>query len=158
VAVLAIVAVAAVSAASLAVRPGPRPEATAPAAGCPAIPGPLHADLDGDGCEESLAFDQGVLTTGEHRFSVGQPGDRVAVGRWQCGTPTLALLRPATGEVFRFDGWPDAAHPARASVVGRVPEAVAIEAEPHPHSTCDDLLARRAAGPPVVIRPEPVTG
>jgi hypothetical protein len=48
----------------------------------------------------------GVITIGTQRFSVGLPDDRVAVGDWNCdGVMTPALLRPATGAVFVFDGW-----------------------------------------------------
>jgi hypothetical protein len=154
--VAAIVAVAAVGAAVLVA--GTHRRDPAPVAACPAAAGPLRADLDGDGCDESLTFDQGVLSGGGRRYAVGQPGDRVAVGRWLCAGPTVALLRMATGEVFRFDAWPDGEHPAPASLVGRVPGAAALEAKHHALSACDDLVVRRTAGPPVVVGREPVTG
>ena len=50
--------------------------------------------------------DHGVIVVGTQRFSVGLPGDRVAVGDWNCdGVSTVAVLRPSTGAVFVFDGW-----------------------------------------------------
>ena len=40
------------------------------------------------------------------RWALGQAGDQVATGDWSCrGTRTVVLLRPSTGEVFRFDAW-----------------------------------------------------
>ena len=153
---MAAVAVTAVGAAFL--IPDARGHGPAPGPACPAVAGALRADLDGDGCDDSLTFDQGVLIGGGRRFAVGRPDDLLAVGRWRCAAPNVALLRTATGEVFRFDGWPDGEHPARASLVGRVPGAVALEAKQHVHSSCDDLVIRRAAAPPVVVGRERVTG
>src|SRR5438067_5906750 len=67
-----------------------------PATTCPALgPGP-RADIDGDGCDDALHFDAGVLDAAGVRARLGQPGDVVAAGRWTCGPATLALLRPRT--------------------------------------------------------------
>jgi hypothetical protein len=47
-----------------------------------------------------------TVRVGTVRFEVGRPGDRVAVGDWACnGSPSPAVLRPSTGEVFVFPGW-----------------------------------------------------
>ena len=80
---------------------------------------------------------------GGHRWSVGRPGDLVAVGDWDCdGTPTPAVLRPSTSRLWIFDGWslPDAdliATPGPA-----VPAAAtAIEA-----TACGRATVRTAAG------------
>src|SRR5437868_1578366 len=77
-------------------RPSP---ATAGPPPCPAV-----------GCDDAVSFADGVLTAGPVHMRVGAAGDQVAVGRWTCGVATVALLRPATGEVFRFDGWATADH------------------------------------------------
>src|SRR5947199_6055271 len=82
-----------------------RKVSAAPERLCPALTAPVHADVDGDGCDEEVSFTDGVLTAGSVRLRVGVPGDQVALGRWTCGPAAVALLRPATGEVFRFDGW-----------------------------------------------------
>ncbi len=48
----------------------------------------------------------GVVSVGDHRFAVGTPSDHLVVGDWDCdGIPTLAAVRPDTGEVFVFDHW-----------------------------------------------------
>ena len=50
--------------------------------------------------------DDGVIVMGTKRYAAGEPGDRVAIGDWNCdGRPTAALVRPSTGEVFVFDDW-----------------------------------------------------
>ena len=50
--------------------------------------------------------DDGVIVIGTKRYAAGEPGDRVAIGDWNCdGRPTAALVRPSTGEVFVFDDW-----------------------------------------------------
>src|SRR5438874_142622 len=59
------------------------PPVTAPRL-CAAIAGPVHADVDGDGCDEEVSFTDGVLTAGSLRLRVGGPGDQVALGRWTC--------------------------------------------------------------------------
>jgi len=47
-----------------------------------------------------------LLEVGGLQYRVGQAGDEVLVEDWDCdGTPTPALLRPATGEVFVFPRW-----------------------------------------------------
>ena len=91
------------------------------------------------------------------RLRVGAPGDQIAIGRWTCGRPTIALLRPATGEVFRFDGWatPDASVPAVP--LGRVEAAVGVRAAAM-SSHCDDVEITRVSGPPVLLPERPVAG
>src|SRR5437588_12433799 len=95
---------------------------TSPAAPppCPAVANALRADVDGDGCDDELSFSDGVLSTGAVRMRLGSAGDQVAVGRWTCGAAAVALLRPATGEVFRFDGWATAGRAVPAVALVRV--------------------------------------
>lgn len=60
------------------------------------------------GCRGEIVVDGTVVTVGELRFEVGQPGDQVAVGDWDGdGLRTAAVLRPATGAVFLFSSWTD---------------------------------------------------
>src|SRR5438552_123814 len=56
----------------------PRADAERPR--CPAVATVLHADVDGDGCDEEVTFGDGVLTAGPLRMRVGAPGDQVARG------------------------------------------------------------------------------
>lgn len=53
-------------------------------------------------------LDGGILHTPDGRsFRIGQPGDVLLLGDWDCdGSRTAALYRPSTGEVFIFDTWP----------------------------------------------------
>src|SRR4029450_12436128 len=83
-----------------AVRAGPAGQA-----GCPVVAAPA-ADVDGDGCPEALVVDGGGVSAGAARWTLGEPGDVIAVGDWDCdGRAAPALLRPATGDVFVFPGW-----------------------------------------------------
>jgi hypothetical protein len=44
------------------------------------------------------------------RWRVGEPGDLVAVGDWDCdGTSTPAVLRPSEARLFLFAGWDESA-------------------------------------------------
>jgi hypothetical protein len=118
----------------------------------------LHADIDGDGCDEEVTFADGLLTAGTLRMRDGGPGDQIALGRWTCGGVTVALLRPSTGEVFRFDGWATKASSVAAVVAGRIEGAVSLEAAPRNGGRCDDLAVVRASGPPVLLPERPVAG
>jgi eukaryotic-like serine/threonine-protein kinase len=84
-----------------------------------------------------------VVSVDGRRFSVGDPGDRVVLGDWDCdGTPTAAIARPSTGEVFVFDRWPDADAEATVRPVGTVSGAVDLRTEAR--GDCSLLFAVRA--------------
>ncbi len=156
---------AAGTAAATATAAGPGPaasttEASAPVPGsagrgspspaprsCAGAQGPLVADVDGDGCPESLAFDAGRLTAGAWTWAVGTGGDVVAVGDWTCsGTRTLALLRPASGVVYRFAAWPLAGELARAEVVDTIAGGQGLRAADLDGDGCHELLVEGAPG------------
>lgn len=118
----------------------------------------MHVDIDGDGCEEDVSYADGVLTAGSLQLRVGLPGDRLTLGRWTCGAVTAALLRPATGEVFRFDGWATQGNSVAAVMLTRVEGAVDLRAAPRPDGRCDDLAIDRQTGPPVLVPERPVAG
>ncbi len=107
-------------------------DATRPAAvdaGCPTATPPA-ADVDGDGCRETLVVDGSTVDAGVARWTLGEPGDLVAVGDWDCdGEASAALLRPASGDVFLFATWADLDEPVTVSPADRVTGAVAIRAE-----------------------------
>jgi hypothetical protein len=97
--------------------------------GCTVTAGPVAVDVDGDGCADpvSVAAD-GMVTIGRQRFAVGDPGDRVAVGDWDCdGVATAAVLRPSSGAVFVFTEW-DAQHDVVATPTTTVADAVDVHA------------------------------
>ncbi len=63
------------------------------------------------------------------------------------------VLRPSTGEVFRFDGW---AVGTRESVTGaavaRVPGGQAVRAADVDRDGCHELVVERGELPPQVVR------
>jgi hypothetical protein len=127
-------------------------------AGCATADGPLAADVNGDGCPESLRFADGVVTAGVLRWSVGEAGDEIAVGDWACsGTRSLAVLRPRTGEVFAFARWAGPANDVEAPLVGAVAGGRALRAADLDGDGCNELVVERASGAPVVLR-APRTG
>jgi hypothetical protein len=129
-------------------HPGaPRPSRPA----CAAVDTPARADVDGDGCDEPLVLDRGSLLAGTRRLSVGAPGDHIALGRWTCGASAPAVLRPSTGEVFRFDGWAAPGRPVDGVPVATVTGAVELHAVPGQRPECDDLAVTRAAGDLAVV-------
>jgi hypothetical protein len=66
-------------------------------------------------------IDGGVVELAGERWSVGQPGDIVTVGDWDCdGIATPAAYRPATGDVFVFGDWADADQPVTVEPVAQV--------------------------------------
>jgi len=120
---------------------------------CPATTAVLQADVDGDGCPDALRYADGLLEAGGARWALGQPGDQVAAGDWGCqGSRTLALFRPSTGEVFRFDGWAAPGQDLKATAVVRVPGGVAIRAADVDRDGCHEAVVERASGAAEVIR------
>ena len=109
--------------------------------------------IDADGCPDSLRYAGGVLESGGLRWALGQAGDQVATGDWACqGTRTLALFRPSTGEVFRFDGWADPGRDLQAAAVARVPGGQALRAADVDRDGCHEAVIERATGPAEVLR------
>lgn len=126
---------------------------------CPVASAVLQADVDGDGCPDALRYADGVLEAGDVRWALGQPGDQVAAGDWGCqGTRTLALFRPSTGEVFRFDGWAAPGQDVKATAVVRVQGGVAIRAADVDRDGCHEAVVERATGAAEVIRLPKVPG
>ena len=103
----------------------------APASPWPAtceVPEPTGPDVDGDACPEQVVLDGRTAQLGSVTVELGDEGDLVAVGDWDCdGTDTPALLRPSTGEVFVFPEWRLDA-PLEVTAVTAVPDASAIVA------------------------------
>jgi len=126
-------------------------DATRPAAdraGCGAATPPA-ADVDGDGCRETLVVDGSTVDAGVARWTLGEPGDLVTVGDWDCdGDASAALLRPASGDVFLFATWADLDRPVTVTPVDRVAGGAAIRAEPAGGGDrpCDRLVVDTATG------------
>jgi len=130
-----------------------RPAERAVPPDCPGVPSGLAADVDGDGCADPLRYAGGVLESGEARWSVGRAGDLVATGDWSCtGLRTLALLRPSTGELFRFDRWPVSGGDATAASFARVTGGTALRAADLDQDGCHELVVEREGSPAEVLR------
>jgi hypothetical protein len=117
---------------------------------CPDVAWPA-ADVDHDGCQEAVRVDGRTVEAGASRWVLGEPGDVVAVGSWDCsGSAFPALLRPATGDVFVFRTWAAAGEPVTVESRHRVDGARDIRAEPVADG-CDALVIERATGEDTVV-------
>ncbi len=86
-------------------------------------------------------------------MALGQAGDQVATGDWSCqGLRTVALFRPSTGDVFRFDGWASPDADLRAVAVARVQGGQALRAADVDRDGCHEAVVERATGPAEVLR------
>lgn len=129
-----------------------RPVTLPTTAGRPSLPSPcvrLPDAGDQAGCAP-VAVEGTTVRVGDLHYEVGEPGDRLVLGDWDCdGSATPALLRPTTGEVFVFPTWAthdDLVVPA----TGRVDDAVALSVEAGADG-CAIAVARRADGSTVAI-------
>lgn len=154
-----------VAAIAVTVGPSPRP-VPSPAVDCPAPssaqtsvpPGAsfVDGDTDGDGCADrgywyvdparSPSLVLVVATAHRDRpmsFGIGLAGDVLVLGDWDCdGTDTLALYRPSTGEVYRYDAWPSSGPlEARAELGHAVDAALRVDHE----GGCDRLVVDPSA-------------
>ena len=79
------------------------------------------------------------------RWTVGQAGDVVVVADLRCtGDPVPAVLRPATGRVWVFDGWAASGEPEAGRVLATVPGSVDLRVERA--GRCDRLSVVDAQG------------
>lgn len=91
----------------------------------------FEADIDGDGCADEVHLDDGVLGSGGHRWEVARAGDVVVVGDWDCDEiATPMVLRPGSGEVWRYPRWAAEGEEVAAVLVTTVPGAVDATVEP----------------------------
>lgn len=98
---------------------------------------------------DDVAVEGRVVSVGSQRWEVGQPGDVVTVGDWDCdGIVTPAVLRPTTGEVFVFERWADQEQVARP--VAAAPGAVRIGEVGGPDG-CSSISATSSDGDTVPV-------
>jgi hypothetical protein len=98
----------------------------------------------------AAAVADSILTVDGRRYRVGQAGDEVLVEDWDCdGTPTPALLRPGTGEVFVFSRWIERKELAVEPLL-TVAGAEALVSETA-GAGCPSLSVRTAAGESVPV-------
>ncbi|HYZ97688.1 MAG TPA: serine/threonine-protein kinase, partial [Acidimicrobiales bacterium] len=93
------------------------PDVEAPGAGADALV--VEGDPEGDGCAATGIYGPETVDGAERmvlsididgarqRIALGEPGDQVVLGDWNCdGADTPGLYRAAAGEVQYFDAWP----------------------------------------------------
>lgn len=101
---------------------------------------------------ERVELRDGVLTYGASRYALGQPGDAVVAGDWDCrGKPSLAVLHTSSGHIFAFDGWPEDEQTLTARPVGRVDRAVDLRVVDLDGDGCHELEVERTGAPPVRV-------
>lgn len=117
-----------------------------PAAGDTTLCRPIadgFRDVDGDGCAEEIGLTAGFVWVDGTRYPVGDAGDQVAVGDWDCdGLATVALVQPG-GRVYVFDSWPEQS-PLVGSLVAEL--APPVQLADVPRGACNELLVRYAGG------------
>ena len=87
------------------------------------------------------------------RYEVGEVGDLVVVGDWDCdGSVTPGVVRTGDGSVWIFDRWASGGELAAARAVGVARFPVAATAVPSPEG-CEDIAVTTADGDQVVVTP-----
>jgi hypothetical protein len=127
-------------------------DARADAAGCivPSAHAPWTLDMDQNGCSDDVEVAQNLVRVGDLTFRVGEPGDRLALGDWDCDAlPTVLLLRPDSGEVFHFD-WAATDRPSTGRLLTVVDGATSLSSEVDADG-CETATIQRTAGSAVPV-------
>jgi hypothetical protein len=125
---------------------------TEPPPACEPAEDGLLVDHDGDGCPSPATVHDRVVEVAGRRYGVGRDGDALVLGDWDCdGAATVAVLRPATGEVFVFDRWAGPAADVVARPRTRVDGGVAVEGVDDDGDGCPTLVVVTAAGGRTVV-------
>jgi hypothetical protein len=83
-------------------------------------------------------------------FEVGRSGDIVRVGDWDCdGSPSPAVLRPTSGEVFVFEEWAEDDGVRRVDALAVIPGAADLTLSPT--AGCDTLVVIDDSGREAVV-------
>ena len=86
-----------------------------------------------------------VVTVDGRAYRIGRPGDQVRIGAWGCRAARAVVLRPATGQVFVFQGWARAGHDLVARPVVQVAVGSHLVAGPPDHG-CPSVSATTPDG------------
>ena len=104
-------------------------------------------DIDGDGCPDEITIDGTIISTDDGRWSLGETGDFVLVGDWDCdGTAAPGLVRKNSGSVYFFEGWSPPSVPLLAHPVATVGEPIDAE----PLEGCGGIRVSTPTGPVIV--------
>ena len=131
---------------------GTAPSPTAPTASPDTTSAPTAPVAERVWPPAPVVYSDGVLSIDGRRYAVGGPGDAVVAGDWSCtGQRTVALLRPATGDVFAFDRWAAEGDDVEARPVAQVDGASGLRLTEGDGDGCDHLEVERGHGPPVAV-------
>ncbi len=98
-----------------------------------------------------FTYREGILSFSGQRFAVGEPGDQVAIGRWSCADPQVALLRPS-GSIYVFDHLATAGLDQEGRLIANAPGATWLRAQAGAKSGCDLMMVGNAKGS-ALVRP-----
>lgn len=108
---------------------------------------PTGLDIDGDGCPDEITIDGTIISTNDGRWSLGETGDFVLVGDWDCdGIAAPGLVRQSSGSVYFFEGWSPPSVPLLAHPVATVGEPMDVE----PLEGCGGIRVSTPTGPVIV--------
>lgn len=94
-----------------------------------------------------------VIDVNGREFSLGQVGDVVVLGDWDCRPPaTPALLRPGTGTIWLFRDWAGLDRPVGGQFLARVRGASSLRVRPG-SAGCDALVVLRRHARSLLVRP-----
>jgi tRNA A-37 threonylcarbamoyl transferase component Bud32 len=136
-----------ISTTTSALRAPPQPPSTS-AIGrggrCRQFPEGHHVTDPDGGCPQELAIEGATIRIGDQSYSLGSPGDLGVLGDFNCdGDDDLALLRPATGEIFFFRHLGERSALTARSAAAR-PQATSISAVEG--TPCDVIVTSDASG------------
>jgi hypothetical protein len=98
-----------------------------------------------------------VVDIDGRRYVVGEPGDLVVTGAWDCGTAhTPAIVRPRTGDVLVFARV--SPHATATHVTSLGPVIAAGRRTTTATTTCDELVVDTPDGPTTVELSRPTVG
>ncbi|MFN7149279.1 MAG: hypothetical protein ACK4V6_07340, partial [Microthrixaceae bacterium] len=107
-----------------------------------------------DGCSDDVEIEQNLVSVDGATFRVGDPGDDLSLGDWDCdGLPTVLLLRPGSGEVFHFT-WAERNRPTTGRLITVVDGATSLSSGLDADG-CDEALVQRTVGSAITVAIEP---
>lgn len=108
---------------------------------CADATGPLVADLDEDGCEETIAVRGAQLVGDVGTVAIaGSAVEHHVTGDWYCvGRSTLAVLQSGTDVVFVFPAWARPGRTVEAIAAAQVAGATSLVSGDVDGDGCDDL-------------------
>ena len=135
----------------------PTPRRLWPPSSCPEVAAALAADIDGDGCDEDVRIDAGIVTSADRHWEVAGTDDIVVLGDWDCdGRATPAVLRPETGGLWVFSRWAGAGEEVAATLAGVVADAASARTVEPPDSSapgCDRIEVLHPDATTTVVTP-----